>query len=46
MEKQKLFKQAQDSLHKERKRMLKYVDQKRRLLEFSEGDKFLLKLTL
>ena len=37
--------QAQDSLHKARKRMLKYANQKRRLLEFSVGDKVLLKLT-
>jgi hypothetical protein len=44
MERQ-LFKQAKDSLCKARKRMLKYVNQKRRLLEFSMGDKVLLKLT-
>jgi len=42
---QELFEQAEDSLHKARKRMLKYANQKRRLLEFSVGDKVLLKLT-
>jgi hypothetical protein len=45
MERQELFEQAQDSLRKARKRMLKYANQKRRLLEFSVGDKVLLKLT-
>jgi hypothetical protein len=46
MERKELFEQAQDSLRKARKRMLKYANQKRRLLEFSVGDKVLLKLTL
>ena len=45
MERHELFEQAQDSLRKERKRMLKYANQKRRLLEFSVGNKVLLKLT-
>jgi hypothetical protein len=45
MEWQELFEQAQDTLRKARKRMLKYANQKRRLLEFSVGDKVLLKLT-
>jgi hypothetical protein len=45
MERQELFEQAQDSLRTARKRMLKYANQKRRLLEFSVGDKVLLKLT-
>jgi ribosomal protein S15P/S13E len=45
MEQQELFEESQDSLCKARKRMLKYVNQKRRLLEFSKDDKVLLKLT-
>jgi len=45
MEQHELFEQAQDSLHKAMKRMLTYANQKRRLLEFSVGDKVLLKLT-
>jgi hypothetical protein len=45
MERKELFEQAQDSLRKARKRILKYANQKRRLLEFSVGDKVLLKLT-
>jgi hypothetical protein len=45
MERHELFEQAQDSLRKARKRMLKYANQKRRLLEFIVGDKVLLKLT-
>lgn len=43
MERQELFKQVRNNLHKARKRMLKYVDQKQRL--FIEGNKVLLKLT-
>ena len=45
MERKEFFEQAQDSLRRARKRMLKYANQKNRLLEFSEGDKVLLKLT-
>lgn len=45
MEKQELLKQAQDNLRKASKRTKKYVDLKRKPLEFDIGDKVLLKLT-
>jgi hypothetical protein len=45
MERQELFEQAQNSFLKARKKMLKYANQKRRLLEFSMGNKVLLKVT-
>ena len=44
-ERQELFEQAQDSLRRARKRMVKYANQKRRPLEFDVGDRVLLKLT-
>jgi hypothetical protein len=44
-ERQELFEQAQDSLQRASKRMVKYVNQKRRPLEFDNGDRVLLKLT-
>ena len=40
-----MLEEAQDSLRKAAKRMKKYADKKRRLLEFNVGDKVLLKLT-
>jgi hypothetical protein len=44
-ERQELFEQAQDSLRRAGKRMVKYANQKRRPLEFDVGDRVLLKLT-
>jgi hypothetical protein len=43
-ERQELMQQAKDSLAKAQRRMKKYADAKRRSLEFSVGDKVMLKL--
>ena len=42
---QDLLNEARDNLEKASKRMKKYADKGKRLLEFEEGEKVLLKLT-
>ena len=45
-ERQELMDQTRESLEKAQRRMRKYADQYRQLLEFQEGDRILLKLML